>query len=195
MCSYGNWFSDKEVTGFCQIGNDKNLISTYQHGIFITHGNQLKEWSAQLANIWKNEKILSFIQTSKGQYLIGTESNGLYLITENGELLLHLSMKSGLKSNKILCIYEDSFGNVWVGHSNGISKIELSSPFTYVDSNMGMNGTGYCALATEKHIYYGTNNGLYVQPKNQKALSDLEKIEEITGQVYGLSELDGDVLV
>jgi len=86
---------------------------------------------------------------------------------KNGTLIYHFTKGTGLKSRTVLDIFEDSFGNLWVGQNNGISKIEWNSPFRFLNEEIDLPGTGYTAYATDKYIYLGTNNGLYYYDREE----------------------------
>ncbi|MFQ3212731.1 MAG: hypothetical protein ACI9C9_000257, partial [Marivirga sp.] len=89
-----------------------------------------------------------------------------------------------------------SFGNIWVGQNNGLSKIEWNSPFRFVNEHIELSGTGYTMLATDSTVYFGTNNGLYAYKWRQNTFSNkLEKIQGVEGQVYSIKEINGDIIV
>ena len=47
----------------------------------------------------------------------------------NGNLLLHIDQEKGLNNNTVLSMIEDSDQNLWLGLDNGISIVNMNSPF------------------------------------------------------------------
>jgi DNA-binding CsgD family transcriptional regulator len=96
----------------------------------------------------------------------------------------------GLLSRTILSLYEDQNQNIWVGENNGISFIQMKSPFHHVNEEAGLPGTGYSALQKGDDLYLGTNNGVYLN-----GTDEINLIEGSEGQVYNLQVIRDDVLI
>ncbi|MEL7004840.1 MAG: triple tyrosine motif-containing protein [Bacteroidota bacterium] len=92
-------------------------------------------------------------------------------------------------------LFQDNQDNLWVGHNNGISYIELDLPFTFINEEIGLPGTGYSGYLENDHLYLGTSNGLYVKDINDAALDSYQLIPSTEGQVYEVREVDNQVLL
>ena len=196
LTDQGDFFSDKEVRGINTHSDQHQLISTFEHGIYLVGKHKVKLWANQFFDIFSKNKILVTKRLKDGSYAIGTNTNGLYILDEEGNLMSHFTKGTGLKSRTILDVFEDSSGNLWVGQNNGISKIEWNSPFRLLNEDIGLSGTGYSSYATDSVIYLGTNNGLYYLEIDQNhSTTQVKKIEGIESQVYSIQEINGDILV
>jgi DNA-binding CsgD family transcriptional regulator len=196
LSKQGSFFKDKEVRGILSNNEQYDLISTFEDGLFLVGKHNVLPWAENLTSLFSEHKILVSKRLSDGSYAIGTDTDGLYLLNHEGDVLNHFSKGMGLKSRTILDIFEDSFGNIWLGQNNGISKIEWSSPFRFLNEEIGLSGTGYDMLAIDSVIYFGTNNGLYsIDIHDSKTFSMAKKIEGIEGQVYSVQEVNGDILI
>jgi ligand-binding sensor domain-containing protein len=118
----------------------------------------------------------------------------LFILKENGQSVLRMDKDNGLQNNSILTLFEDMSGNLWIGHNNGITLLELSLPFRLIDQFSGLPGTGYDAILHENSIYYGTNFGLSVQKSDTENQNLIQKISGGTGQVYQLSKIQDFLL-
>jgi ligand-binding sensor domain-containing protein len=196
LANQGGFFFDKEVQGINTYNEKYDLISTFEHGLFLVGQHDVIPWAEPYLSTFSQHKILLNERLKDGTYAIGTDTDGLYLLNENGTLIYHFTKGTGLKSRTVLDIFEDSFGNLWVGQNNGISKIEWNSPFRFLNEEIDLPGTGYTSYATDKYIYLGTNNGLYYYDR-EEILSNaaIKKIDGIEGQVYNIQEVNGDILV
>ena len=45
----------------------------------------------------------------------------------------------------------------------GIDYLKLNLPFSLINEELGVEGTGYAAIKYKDQIYLGTNNGAFVQ--------------------------------
>lgn len=192
----GEFFSNIAIAEILAYNNDKLLICTYEDGLFLVDSKSATAWSRINAQVFKKNKINSALRLTSGLIAIGTNSDGVYFLNIDGSIYLHISQEIGLDNNTVLDIFEDSFGNVWLGHNNGISKIELNSPFSYLNDNIGLSGTGYVIYHDDKYTYLGTNNGLYYYPNDPNSIiPEIKKIQGVEGQVYSIQSLDGDIVV
>ena len=191
----GEFFSDKVVSSMVNYGNAQVLISTYESGLFLLDNHKVTAWSTDYNSIFKEHKINKVVVLENGSFAVGTNTDGLYIISSDGTLKYHLTKGKGLQNRTILDIFEDSFGNLWLGHNNGISKVELGAPFDYVNEEVSLPGTGYTALSTNEYTFFGTNNGLYYYPNGQFFVENVKKIDGIEGQIYNIQRVNDDILV
>ncbi len=190
----GDFFARKSISAMQALSKDKILISTFQDGIFQWENNQIKPWTNALQQRFKESIVNCMLLLRNGNVAIGTQNNGLLLVNANGDLLMELSNGKGLQNRTILSLYEDDLGNLWIGQNNGISYVELGSPFSHVNEQSGLPGTGYAALLTGNKLYLGTNNGLYLKDLS-KPLQAPDLVEGTRGQVYHIGNYDNDLLI
>ena len=72
-------------------------------------------------------KIMSFLLEAGGDIWLGTEKNGLLRIRQKE--LLHYTSADGLVDNSILFVRQDKWGNFFIGHALGLSKIQRPKYF------------------------------------------------------------------
>ncbi|MEQ8550866.1 MAG: triple tyrosine motif-containing protein [Cyclobacteriaceae bacterium] len=195
LSDQGQFFSDKEVRSICSFDENKNLVSTFENGIFLVSKHHVEPWAKHLQSVFSEHKILVTKRLRDGSYAIGTSSDGLYLLEEDGSVIHHFTKGKGLESRTILDVFEDSFGNIWVGQNNDVAKIEWNSPFRYLNEEIGVQGTGYAALATADYLYLGTNNGLFYSKLKDGNTTIFHKLQGLKDQVYNIQEINGDILV
>lgn len=183
--------SNTYVSGIAAVGKDDKLIFTRDKGIFHYNEAEIKKWTPSNLNEIKN--INHVLRLRDGKIALGTQNDGIFIITEAGELSLHMDKSHGLHNNTVLSQFEDIRGNLWIGHSNGISLLELNLPFRLIDQFSNLSGTGYDAFVADDMIYFGTNNGVSYLPLNEKGESKL--ISNTSGQVYQINSIQNHILV
>ena len=123
-----------------------------------------------------------------GSFILGTISDGVYQIDANGDLMRSINRRNGLNNNTILSVFQDTDENLWLGLDNGISVINMNSPFNEYIDNTGQLGLVYTSKLFRDILYLGTNQGLFVQQDG--AEYGFELIRGTEGQVWSLDILD-----
>jgi hypothetical protein len=190
----GDLFAKISVSAIIPSLNDQLIIATTQDGIFeLTATGELKPWNKELQAFFKVAVIKCMTRLRNGNFAIGTQNEGLLVLTADGKIILQLTRGKGLENRTVLNIYEDDLDNLWIGHNNGLAYIELGSPFTFINEQSGLPGTGYSGYLDNGQLYLGTNTGLYRKEKNGN--SDFKLIENTNGQVYHIGRYNGNLLL
>lgn len=184
------FFGDFLVTGILQLSLNNYLVFTRDNGLFTINGGMTQPWGS-LGDLTINSALM----LRNGKIAIATQLEGLLLLDPNGKELMKLDNDNGLNNNSIVSLFEDLSGNLWMGHNNGITMVQLSLPFTKINQFSGLTGTGYHAAFVDNKFYYGTNNGVYVQEKGNNGLSDISLIKNSTGQVYQIKSIQNNLLI
>lgn len=189
-------FVDKQVVAIVPMTKTNMLVATINHGLYLYNGSRFILWNSEINQSLKGSFINTVLVLSDGHLAIGTANQGLYLVNYNGEIIFHLNKDGGLNNRTVLSLMEDDYGNIWAGQSNGLAKIEYSSPFTFVNENSGLQGTGYCSYYSDDGLYLGTNNGLFkFNAKESLYDKPLKFIKNSEGQVYSIGEFKDQLLI
>lgn len=127
-----------------------------------------------------------------GSYVLGTISDGLYQIDSKGYLIRAINRRNGLNNNTILSVFQDVDENLWLGLDNGISVINMNSPFNEYIDNSGKLGLVYASQLFNNKLYLGTNQGLFARELDSE--EEFELIRGTEGQVWSLDVFDGYLL-
>lgn len=185
-------FKNKIITGILSLSNSRKLIFTRDDGIFLHTPSGYQAWDSDVSR--SSLQINNAIRLKNGNIVLGTQRNGLFILNETGSIRMHMDKSIGLENETVLSLFEDLSGNLWVGHNNGISLVELSLPFHRIDRSVGLSGTGYSANFFGDKLYYGTNNGLSYQRLSKGEFEPLKEVSNTAGQVYQVSSIQ-DILL
>ncbi len=174
-----------------------NLIENY---FLSSSGEVYKQKDNMFTQVpvpFKIGNISTAIQLNNGNYAVGTENSGLYFFDRDFSFIQHLTKREGLSDRTIKALYEDSYHNLWVALNNGIDYLEISLPFSLLNEDIGLEGTGYAACRYNDRIYLGTNNGIYIQEdQGGKQLNQAYRlIPGSEGQAYNFSIIDNDLII
>ena len=173
---------------------EKNDNATYfftkGKGIFIEKDAVLKVWQNELNQKLKSELIISARFIDQNIMAIGTAFNGLYLVDLKNGTVKNINKSNGLQNNSVLSISFDSEKDLWLGLDNGITHIELNSPYNLFSDPTGKLGSVYAINATDFGFYLGSNHGLFSLSKNK-----LNFISGTEGQVWDINSVKDKFII
>ncbi|MFP4447861.1 MAG: ATP-binding protein [Bacteroidales bacterium] len=106
--------------------------------------------------------IYTLDKTRDNKFIIGTHANkGILIIDSTGRTLQKINTKAGLQKGGIYNITTDREGNAWLAMSNGIAKVDISSPITYWNDQAGLQGAAEDIIIYNNTLYTATHQGLY----------------------------------
>ena len=112
---------------------------------------------------------------------VGTALGGVVLMNTDGEIVKTIDEEHGLLTGSVYKLYLDHHNNLWVATSGGISRIELSSPITYWNSNHGLRGYVSDIYRDGRRLYIATENGIYYLTGN-----GIDRFSDYKGQCWSL---------
>jgi ligand-binding sensor domain-containing protein len=165
------------------------LFLTESDGFYIQKkaGDLLKINSYLDSN--NNLSIFSSLKLNDNSFVLGTVGQGLIFLDSNLKYVNKIDKSKGLINNTVLSLYQDFENNIWLGLDNGISVININSPFKIYSDDNGLLGTVYASKVYNNFLYIGTNQGLFYKKNNSNEAFKL--ITNTSGQVWSLEEIDG----
>ena len=155
----------------------------------IDANGKAKLWDIPASAQLESLSLYSATRLKNGNFILGTISDGIYHISSEGGFIQKINQRKGLNNNTVLNIFEDRESNLWLAHDNGISVLNLNSPFKEYIDKLGALGVVYTAERFNNYLYLGTNQGLFYKPLNAK--TDFTLIKGTEGQVWNLINIDG----
>ncbi|MBK6566996.1 MAG: hypothetical protein IPG18_17795 [Saprospiraceae bacterium] len=187
------FFNDKVVTGIFR--NEKNtglLITTNTDGIYTLSKNRVDIWNPFYQQHFKTIQINKALVSKNKYVILGSINDGVYIFDESGSFLFHLHTGNGLHNNTVLSIFENKYGDIWLGLDKGIAKIHLSDLSREYKDIAGQYGSLYTAFQKDHKMYIGTNQGVYFYNKKaRKTTTNFTLMDGTQGQTWQLFEVEG----
>ncbi|MDN5217112.1 triple tyrosine motif-containing protein [Fulvivirgaceae bacterium BMA12] len=195
MIPGGKFFMDKEVSSIVRY-NNQWLVGVVNQGLYYLDGTgNTTKWQTEIDMIGEHTTD-QLLVLKNGDLAVATRNNGLIILNKSGELVHYFSKGRGLESRAILNVCEDREGDLWLGLNNGIARIELTDPFTYLNEQTGVQGAGYNVLQDQGLLYLCARNGLFTMNNHLKStVPQAHLIEEVTGQTYAISKVRNDLFL
>lgn len=172
------------------LDREHNLwIGIFQKGVAIIPKTQNKfdyiGSKSYKNNVIGSSCVMSIFRDHKGITWVGTDNDGLYAINDQGEQLAHYAPdgKSDGVPATIMCIYEDSNKELWLGsYFNGLVKFDRNSgrckTFDQfpIEVNKNHHPRVFCIHEdTQKRLWIGTyGSGIYRYDLNSKSITHFE---------------------
>jgi len=186
--------ADDEVKVVLPLPDKKYLIGAAAGGMYIYDGTTFKPWEVPANELICRSEINNGI-TSRNLIILGTIVNGIFVLDQNGDLLINLNSSNYLQNNTVLALCIDRHGNLWAGLDRGIDCIKLDSEIEFYTDPSGRTGSVFAAALRDQTLWIGTNQGLFrYQYDPLLGYSDAVMVDGSQGQVWDLSEIDGDLL-
>jgi ligand-binding sensor domain-containing protein/DNA-binding CsgD family transcriptional regulator len=189
-----------QVVAFLPLNKDSSLLITKKHGAYVLKGDRLLPFNVpDMQSICeKNPYGASFIDNDR--IAVITSLGGCFIINRKGQFIQRLSKQDGLQSNDILCVFVDRRKNLWLGLGNGIDFVAYNNAIKHIYPDYQEHSSGKSAIIFNNGLYIGTSNGLYRAPINEQTdisyvKSNFEAIPNTKGQVWNLSEVNGELIM
>jgi signal transduction histidine kinase/DNA-binding response OmpR family regulator len=125
-----------------ETGKHRLLIVSFNKGLFLFDHVSLRAVMPEATALLKPLDIYraTVCPTTETLYALASLGNGLSIVNKEGQILKHLNKNDGLISNKVNALYFDRQNALWLATQNGISRVELFSPFSIYDDRLGFPG-------------------------------------------------------
>ena len=102
----------------------------------------------------------------------------------------HYQRKNGLQDNVVYNMFLDNNNALWIALDNGIARIDITSPLTYFNADLGLTSN---VMVLERHngvLYAGTTEGAsYLDPGSGKFMP----VQNIGFQCFDMKEIDNQL--
>ena len=173
------------------------LVFTYAGHIYEINKQGSGRVNNHVSQFLEKSKVNQVKALSDGQIAVATQNDGLIIFNKQYRVIHHLTKNRGLNHRTVVSLFEDSFHNLWLGLNNGICFVELNTPFSLINENLGLEGTGYSAVAVDNDYYLGTSSGFYRSnsSKDHNINIDYHPVESTKGLVNGISRIGNQMIV
>lgn len=173
-------------------GDNQILIATFDAGLYIYDGMQVKKLNTKYDHFFISNKIYS-IAATEDQLAVGTVRSGLAVINLHEDTAQYFDVHNGLNNNTVLNVVYDKDGNLVAALDNGIDVVLLPSAYSTFFSGSHALGSGYTSILLKHGYYLGTNQGLYYHSYRNSGES-VNFIDHSDGQVWSLDTISGILL-
>jgi class 3 adenylate cyclase/ligand-binding sensor domain-containing protein len=190
----GNFFIGKTVIDVLPYFG-KYLVKTLEdQEFFLADHTSARPFHSSLTDLFTRHGYVAGVLLDDGNYAFGTEKGGLLIMDTSGNLINHIRRDHGLLEERITSLSTDLSGNLWLLHNNGISRIEVPSPFAYFDRTYGLRGTVSSITRHRGTLYFATSQGVFrFTNKQGNSFAGVEEISGVNHSCFGFHSLGGEL--
>ncbi|MHC1703664.1 MAG: SpoIIE family protein phosphatase [Tenuifilaceae bacterium] len=202
-CKGGNYFAEKDIFEVIPYKNSMLLIATSNHGLYIYDpetGSSTKPNYPDYITLHKfiTDFYLYNVDSYKSGLIISTLYGGTVIVDSSFSIKEVYNKANGLQDEVILGDFLTSTSSatvpLWLSLNNGISKVEVNSPFRIFNEKSGLNDEILDIKEFKGSMYFATINGVY-KLENNKELPSFQKVEQTEGECWSIIELNGKLIV
>lgn len=151
------------VTGLVGFQQNKILISTLSHGIYVMDENKVFPFENAFTQKLKLSQVNKILQLSDGRYIVGTIQNGVFLTKDFQSEIYHANKSNGLNNNTVLSLYEFRNGPVCIGLDIGFNIWKVNNPELFYYDLDGHLGNIFSSIYYRNKFFVATNQGIFIR--------------------------------
>lgn len=150
-----------KVNGYLPSDDGSILIVSRMDGLFRYDGSKVWPVPSPDNGYYKTRFIYDSARLGPDRYVFVTLLGGVLLTDGEGRILKIFNENNGLHDNYGLFSFRDREGGLWIGHSNGLSRIFLSQPFSVFDKQSGLHGNLEAMIRSDRYLFVATSQGFF----------------------------------
>ncbi len=187
-------FQDKKLPGdrisamlpyACQ-GKKCILIATRDNGLFLYDGHSIERFPTAADDLLISLQVFCAAALANGHYAFGAMQGGVIILDAEGNFRQRIHQPTGLLDEAVLSLYQDRQSALWIGMQVGITRVEISSPFSYFGKEEGIEGSVWEITRHEGRLYFATIMGLFYLDESAPGPGRFHKVAGVSPQCWAL---------
>jgi len=154
-------FAKRRVRHLLALPDGKLLTAISREGLFLFDGRTAQPFAPAASERATRDALADLIPLDDGRLAIVTRRGGIVIVRNDGETDEIIDAATGLRDSDINHAFLDADGALWLAMDNGLSRVDVSSPLSLIDSRGGLRGSAESVLRYKGVLYAGTTSGLY----------------------------------
>ena len=142
--------------------SDGSIFIVTREGTFTYNGNRFEPLETEVAPVLEELSVYNSTEIDGLGYAHATIRGGVILSDYQGNIIRRFDDQVKLPTNQITNVFTDRFNNLWISTTNGLARIEISSPLTYFNRHLGVSSAvqgierynGTLFISSSSTIYY-----------------------------------------
>lgn len=186
----GERFTQTRIYSILPYDDRQLLVCSREEGLFLYDGQAFTPLATEAEPYLKAAGLYHAAALPNGRFALATLGRGVLIIDKRGRLLYHLDTSNGLADDTAINTFVDRDGALWVGCENGLSRVDISSPYTYFSDDNNFLGVIYSIRRYEGQLYIGTSKGVVtLDPQSGNFLP----VGNLANQVFAMEIINGQL--
>ena len=136
--SGGELFDDLAIWYMNRQPDDSIFVVT-REGTFTYNGVSFEPFETEAAPLFEELSVYNTTEIEGLGYAHATIRGGVLVTDYQGNILRIFDDQVKLPTNQATNVFTDRFNNLWITTTNGLARIEISSPLTYFNRTHGVS--------------------------------------------------------
>lgn len=193
-----NW-TDFVISTVQPFGADKWLIGSLRNGLFVWEQGTIKPLESNVNALFREAFINTGATMPDGSIAFGTAYQGIVIVDQQGQFLRMLNRETGLPDQSVSHLLLDREQGVWACLNNGISRLELASPFHFFGAEEGLEGQINDVIRYQGQFFAATSQGLFrfvpSDPATGELVSRFEAVPGVIQACYDLLQYEDELFL
>jgi len=154
-------FAKRRVRHLLARPDGRFLTGISREGLFLFDGHTAQPFAPAASERVTRDAMADWIPLAGGRLAIVTRRGGIVIIRDDGTTDEIIDASSGLPDSDINHAFLDADGALWLALDYGLSRVDVSSPLSLIDSRGGLRGSAESVLRYKGVLYAGTTSGVY----------------------------------
>lgn len=168
------------------------LVGAFAGGLYHFDGQDFIPFPTEIDELLQERSLYKALALPDDTYALSVLGHGFFIIDNEGKIKGHYTTKNSITDQSVYAFHLDNTANLWVGTNSGLSKIEIFSPISRIDSDEYEIGSPLSLGAYDDNLYIGTSTNVLYLDKTDGIVKQVDGIPNT--QVFGL-EPDGDQIL
>jgi ligand-binding sensor domain-containing protein len=156
--------------------NGQILVTTAEDGLFLHDGQTFSRFKTAADTFLSEGLLYNTCRLLDGKLAFATRRMGVAILDEDGNGARFLTKENGLTGNvvfDVFDVFQDSEGGLWLATQDGITRVELNSPFTKLSQEKTANSLISVLHRFKSKLFAGIVLGTYYLDASQKSFQPI----------------------
>ncbi|MFH0866617.1 MAG: adenylate/guanylate cyclase domain-containing protein [Bacteroidota bacterium] len=166
----GEFFTNITVQNILPYPKNKILVVSKDSGLYIMSDPftlkkneypEIYKFYNQADYFILHNQLLHSAVLKNGYFAFSTMRGGTAVMDSAGNLVQILDKKAGIQNETHTSVNEDRQNAIWLSLDNGLTRVDISSPVSFWNDDMGLKGSALSVIRFKGKIFVGTWQGLF----------------------------------
>ena len=176
--------------------NNSLLIGRSGGDLIVFDGQKITPFPTEVDSFLIKNTLYKGVLLPGEKIALATLGGGVVVLDLEGKFLGKINEQTGLLDNTVWSLGVDQQGALWMGLNAGIARAELSSPFTYFSSQLGLESSVESIVRHKGRLYIATGLGVLALDSSRENgdLPTFQPIGGINAQSWNLLSTEAGLL-
>jgi signal transduction histidine kinase/CheY-like chemotaxis protein len=190
-------FKGATVRAMLPLDDGSIFVATRDHGLYRFDGKTVGRLPGNAQPFAAANAVYNGARLPDGSLALATLQGGVLITDAAGNLRRIIDKNNGLARSTVHNVAADNGGGLWVALNKGVSRVDLSSPFTRFNEHNGLPGFVQTVARHQGELLAGTGEGFFrLIPGDAPGVpASFGVITAFDHRVLGLLSVDESLLI